>query len=180
MTRPSGVLVLMATAGIAAAMIAALAMRPVAPRPTGVQSRPPMPRRTAPARSSGPGAGDGATRVAAAYALIARNWDAAHYAASWRAQIRLSEGRYRRALIAASPTLTQLHALSLQRAASRAELLAARRTSLHSGTAIVRVVLAEVTSAAAEHVAGRTVNAVRLRRTGHRWRVVAWTVTPGE
>jgi hypothetical protein len=180
MTRPSGLLALVAVAGIAAAMIAALATRPVAPRPTGVPSRPPMPRTQPPARSPAPGAGDGAMRVAVAYALTARNWDAAHYAASWRAQIGLSTGRYRRALIAARPTDAQMHALRLQRAASSAELVAARRTSLsQNGTAIVRVVLAEVTSAAGERAVGRTINAVRLRRIGRRWRVVAWTVIPG-
>jgi hypothetical protein len=180
MTRPSGLLTLVAVAGIAAAMIAALATRPVATRPTGVESRPPMPRPQPPARSPAPGPWDGATRVAVAYALTARNWDAAHYAASWRGQIGLSAGRYRRTLMGARPTLAQMHALRLQRAANRAEVIAARRTSLpHGGAAIVRVVLAELTSAADERVAGRTVNLVQVRRTRGHWRVVAWRVIPG-
>jgi hypothetical protein len=180
MPRHTRLLAFLALLGITAAMIAAFASRPTAPRS---HETPAAPRRlTSPAAPPHPSTRiDAPTRVAIAYALAARNWTAARYMASWRTQVRLSAGRYRRALRTALPSRAQLRALRVDRARSQARVLAVRRErATHRTDVPVLVALQESTSAGVSRIVGVTTNVVRLRRAAGHWRVVGWTVLPDD
>lgn len=123
---------------------------------------------------------DPAVGVAARYALAARNWTPQTYRDSWKRQIALAGGRYRRALKARLPKPAELRALRQDRASSRAKLVRAERDR-RAGSSSTRVVvtLSETTVAGGQTIRGQTVNQVDLRRVGGRWRVVGFTVLPG-
>lgn len=123
---------------------------------------------------------DGAVTVARRYALAARNWTAHSYPSSWRAQLALATGPYRRGLRAARPTWAQLRVLRADRASNLAVVTrAARDPRVRDPRARVLVWLEERTTAGGQVLAGTTGNEVRLRRRHGGWRVTGWTAVPG-
>jgi hypothetical protein len=117
--------------------------------------------------------------AARAYTLAARTWSAATFERSWRRELELTAGSYRRALLAARPTRTQLAALRADGAASRATVVRVV-PKVEGARARVVVELEERTRSRGQQVDGVTRNEVRLRRIGERWRVVAFSALPGE
>ena len=123
---------------------------------------------------------DPAVGVAARYALAARNWTAATYLASWRRQLSLAGGRYRRELFAARPGPTELGQLREEGSSSKASPVRAERDpTVESPQARVIVTLRETTVANGQTIDGQTVNQVMLREIDGRWQVTGWTVIPG-
>ncbi len=148
---------------------------------------PPAPKRpariTTDARAvpSERGAVDPAVDVARRYAVAARNWTAATYKDAWERQVKLASGRYRRALIAKRPGRRELIALRSDGARSEARVVRIERDRhMRLPTARVLVVLDETTNAGGQRIQGETLNEVRLRRYRVGWRVVGWTVIPGD
>ena len=124
--------------------------------------------------------GDAAIRRAVAYALAARNWTPGTYLDSWRRQLALAGGRYRRSLAARRPTPSELEALREDRARSQATVVVAEPDRrVRRPAARLLVTLNEATVAAGQTIGGVTVNEVRLRPQEDRWVVVGWTVLPG-
>lgn len=178
-SRSTAPLATVALLVILAAMIAALAGSYPARTPDGgptyARGRPDSPAPRAQKESSDP-----VVLLARRYALAARNWTPASYRASWQTQTRLAAGRYRRELSASRPTRRELAALRADRAWASAKVLGAERNpEVRPPNARVLVTLDETTVAAGQTVHGGTVNEVRLRSHGGRWRVVGWTVIPG-
>jgi hypothetical protein len=133
------------------------------PTPHPVASPPPTPR---------------VVEVARAYAIAARTWSPTTRLDSWRREVALAAGSYRRALLAARPTRAQRVALRRDRASSSAAVVTARsRADGHGGVVIVE--LRERTRVAGSQLVGVTRNRVTLRRYGGAWRVVGFTVVPG-
>jgi hypothetical protein len=116
--------------------------------------------------------------VARAYALAARTWSADTYELAWRRELELADGSYRRALVRARPTRTQVAALRADGAASRATVV--RIVPLvHGPRARVVVDLDERTTSGGQVVSAITRNEIRLRRFASRWRVVGFSALPG-
>jgi len=177
MPRYTKRLTTLALIGVTLAMVAAFAGRPGSRPQTTVATTPPAPRRPPPKPVARV---DVVMKTALAYAAAARNWTAAAYMTSWRSQVELSAGLYRRALVAARPGQAELRALRVDGARSQARVLFAHRARLASTSrARVTIVLQESTSADGERIVGVTANEVRLRRTTRGWRVVGWTALPG-
>lgn len=123
---------------------------------------------------------DPVVAVATRYALAARNWTAATYLASWRRQLSLAGGRYRRELFAARPGSTELGQLREEGSSSKASAVRAERDpTVESPQARVIVTLRETTVANGQTIDGQTVNQVTLREIDGRWQVTGWTVIPG-
>jgi hypothetical protein len=178
-TNPTALAVL-ALFLIAAALTAALAGKnsltpsePPAPTPDRQQQERDV-------TASNEASRDPAVDIARRYALAARNWTSTSYRASWKVQIRLAGGRYRRELLSTRPDAAQLAALKRERAASRARVVHAQRDrAVPSPAAQVFLVLDETTVAGGQTIRGPTLNEVRLSSRRGRWRVTAWTVIPG-
>jgi hypothetical protein len=178
MPRNATPLALIALIAIVAAVMAALAgsdiMDPTGDTPSvssETEERPSKPRLAH---------ADPIVDVARRYALAARNWTPATYRSSWKRQIELAGGRYRRALIAKRPGRRELVALRKDHARSKAGVLRTEREGhIRPPSARVLVTLDETTTAGGQTIRGVTLNEVRLRRHGDRWLVIGWTLIPG-
>jgi len=149
----------------------ALSPEPSAERGAEAEKRPALRREAAP---------DPALEPAARYALAARNWTPATYTRSWERQLVLAAGRYRRELAGRRPARAELAALRADASSSAARLVRAERDPrVVDPRARVLVTLQERTQATGQQIDGETVNEVKLRRLGARWRVVGWSVLPG-
>ena len=166
-----------AVAVVALAMFAALAGSDHAKR-TGTDTT----STRSPGESSAPAGrpADPVIAQATRYALTARNWSSATYRISWRRQVALAGGSYRRELARSRPRPAELRQLADERSSSSAQIAAAQRDPTVTPPAgRVIITLQETTIAKGQTIRGQTVNEVRLRQTGGRWRVVGWTVIPG-
>ena len=178
MSRNITPLAFVALVVVAAAIMAALARSDsIGPTVTTGPSPPERRELSEPARRA---PADPAVDTARRFALAARNWTPATYPTSWERQIELAGGGYRRALVAKRPGRRELVALREDRARSKARVLVGERDRrVPAPAARVLVTLDETTNAGGQTIRGPTLNEVRLRRHGARWRVVGWTVLPG-
>jgi hypothetical protein len=181
MTRGASLLLHGAVIAIGIAMIVTAADRPTHAPPRAARPAPAGVTPSSSPRSRAPIVVEDAITVARAYALTARNWTAATYERSWRRQLTLAAGAYRRQLRAARPTRAQLVALKSDMAASSATVTRVQPDArVRAPRARVVVWLAERTHAAGQTITGMTRNEVRLHRAREgRWRVTGWTALPG-